>query len=83
MKRVTWLLLFSFFIFSCSSYSAVRLPERAALDLAQCESSSGVDVGLSFMDKADIQRYFDTDMIEKGVQPIFYRKQLKEILSLL
>ena len=56
---------------SCASYTSISLPQRDVTSLTQNEKLDDVYVGVSFMDRADCQRYFDADLIDKGVQPIY------------
>lgn len=71
MKKIACLVLLAFLTQACASYTSVALPQKDVTTLNQYDKIDDVYVGVSFMDKAEVQRYFDADLIEKGVQPIY------------
>ena len=70
-EKTAWVVLSIFVLEACASYTAVRLPQRDVTELNQFEKINDVYVGISFMDKSQTKRYFDADLIEKGVQPVY------------
>lgn len=70
MKKIGVLVLL-LFTFGCASYTAVTLPQRDVTTLNQYKEIEKVYVGIEFMDRAQVKRYFDADLIERGFQPIY------------
>lgn len=71
VRVIAMLVLSSFLLTSCASYTSIALPQKDVTTLNQFDKINNVYVGVSFMDKAECQRYFDADLIDKGVQPIY------------
>lgn len=71
IRDIATLVLLAFFLNSCATYTAIALPQKDVTTLHQYEKQNNVYVGVSFMNKAEVQRYFDADLIDEGVQPIY------------
>lgn len=71
VRVISTIVISSFLLTSCASYTSIALPQKDVTTLNQFDKINNVYVGISFMDKAECQRYFDADLIDKGVQPIY------------
>jgi hypothetical protein len=71
MKKLAWIVLACFILNSCATYTATQLPQKSALDCNQRKTICDVCVGITFLDRAHVKSYFDSDLIEKGCQPIY------------
>lgn len=69
MKKVIAIVLI--LLTGCASYTSVLLPQRDVTSLGQYQEIDKVYAGVKFLDRAEVKRYFDADLIEKGIQPIY------------